>query len=401
MANDEWQVNLAGARTTCPTRLETLNRYIPVSEEWSTHMAQEVDERLIGKLEEIARRRDELTEQLADPAVASDRSRSVSIAREIGRLRRLADPYRIFRKVKDDLDDHHAIIHDSGQDPELRQLAQEEYASLEQRYEKLLDGLKELVVTDQDAAINSLILEIRAGTGGDEAALFARDLYAMYLRYCERKRYKVEVLEQSGSELGGFKEIVLNIKGEGCYLDLKYEGGGHRVQRVPQTEAQGRIHTSAATVAVLPEPDEINIEINWDKDVEEFVSRAGGPGGQNVNKVSSAIRLCHKETGITVSMRDEKSQHKNRAKARRLMLTRLFDHFNQASIAQRADTRKTMIGSGDRNQRIRTYNFPQNRCTDHRINFDLYSLDKIMQGDIDELIEALQTYDKEQRLENL
>jgi len=364
-------------------------------------MAEEVDQRLLAKLEEVARRRDELNEQLADPAVATDGVRSVAISKEVGKLRRLADPYLELRRVRTQLDEHQAIIHDAAQDPELRDLAASEIDDLQQDYEERLEKLKELVVTDEEAAIHAVILEIRAGTGGVEAALFARDLYQMYLRYAERQGYKIEVLDQSGADLGGLKEIVLSLRGEGVYRALGYEGGGHRVQRVPETEAQGRIHTSAATVAVLPEPEEVNIEINWERDVEEFVSRAGGPGGQNVNKVASAIRLVHKETGLTVSMRDEKSQHKNRAKARRLMTTRLYDHIMSQKTAARADARRTMIGSGDRSQRIRTYNFPQNRVTDHRIGLDLYKLDKVMMGDLDELIEALQTYDKEQRLKSL
>ncbi len=364
-------------------------------------MADELDNRLLGKLEEIARHRDDLNEQLSDPEIAGDPNRSIGIAKQIGRLKRLADPYVEFSKVRADLAEHRGIIEDPSQDAELRELAEAELGDLQQRHDVMLEHLKELIVTDDDAAISSVILEIRAGTGGDEAALFARDLYVMYLRFAERKHFKVEVLDQSGSELGGFKEIVLNIKGGGVYRALGYEGGGHRVQRVPETEAQGRIHTSAATVAVLPEPEEVNIDINWEADVEEFVSRAGGPGGQNVNKVSSAIRLVHRDTGITVSMRDEKSQHKNRAKARRLMTTRLYDHIMTAKNAERADARRSMVGSGDRSQRVRTYNFPQNRCSDHRIGLDLYSLDKIMQGDLDALIEALQTHDKEQRLKSL
>ncbi|UCG34013.1 MAG: PCRF domain-containing protein, partial [Phycisphaerales bacterium] len=278
----------------------------------------EVYEGLLRRLEELSHRWDEVTRAMSDPANATSPARLVALSKERGKLSRLVEPYRAYQKVLGEVEESREIARDSAQDAELRELATEELARLEERREELLERLKEAFVTSDDAAIGSIILEIRAGTGGDEAALFARDLYGMYMRYCERNGLKVEVLDASASELGGFKDVVLSIKGPEAYRKLGYESGGHRVQRVPETESQGRIHTSAATVAVLPEPEEVDVKIDWDRDVEEFVSRSGGPGGQNVNKVSSAIRLVHKATGITVSMRDEKSQHKNRAKARRL-----------------------------------------------------------------------------------
>ncbi|MFH1748494.1 MAG: PCRF domain-containing protein, partial [Planctomycetota bacterium] len=282
-------------------------------------------------------------------------------------------------------------------DADLRELAEAELPALQEQRSQLITTLQERLVTGNDAAIRSIILEVRAGTGGDEAALFARELFDMYLAYASRKGFKYEVMSRSESDLGGLKEAIVNITGEEVYLHYRFEGGGHRVQRVPKTEAQGRIHTSAATVAVLPEPEDVEIDIDWDKDVIEHVSRAGGPGGQNVNKVSSAIRLEHPATGITVSMRDEKSQHKNRAKARRILTTRIFDHFASQQRQEFEAERRSMVGSGDRSDRIRTYNFPQDRCTDHRIGKDVFGLERMLvNGGFDEFLNELS--DRELRL---
>ncbi|NLX14916.1 MAG: peptide chain release factor 1 [Phycisphaerales bacterium] len=360
-----------------------------------------IDDPVIRKLEELLARFNFVTESMNRPENAGHPVRIVELSKEHGRLRRIVDPYQEYRKAMASVAESKALLADPTSDAELKTLAEEEVDQGQRKAEELLEGIKKALVSSDDAAIESIILEIRAGTGGDEAALFAGNLYDMYMRYCDHRSFKVEVMDASPSDLGGYREIILNIRGQGVYQHLGYEGGGHRVQRVPDTETQGRIHTSAATVAVLPEPEEVDVQIDWEKDVIEHVSRAGGPGGQNVNKVSSAIKLEHVPTGITVSMRDEKSQHKNRAKARRILVTRIYDQFVQSQRAERDASRKGMIGSGDRSQRVRTYNFPQNRCTDHRINLDLYSLDKIMQGDLDELVAALQEHDYQQRLSNL
>ena len=360
----------------------------------------ETNSALIKKLEELDGRFAELEKQLNDPAITTDSAKLIAISKEQGKLRPTVTNYRSYKKLLSDIAEAKEILNDSETESDMKALAEEELTGLEAQKTQLLEKIKDSLIMADDAVIGSVILEIRAGTGGDEAALFARDLYDMYMRYAEKQRWKVELLDFSANGIGGFREVIFNIKGLGVWTHLGYEGGGHRVQRVPETETQGRVHTSAVTVAVLPEPEELEVDIKPD-DVIEHVSRAGGPGGQSVNKLNSAIKLEHKPTGITVSMRDEKSQHKNRAKAWRLLRSRVYEHHRSIEQAKRDKTRKTMIGSGDRSEKIRTYNYPQNRVTDHRINLSLYNLDRIMAGAMDDLITGLVEYDKKLRLESL
>jgi len=361
---------------------------------------------LIATLASAAERHDQVAGEINDPAVAADPARLIGLTKELARLRRVVEPYRRYIALLRQRDEARAIGDDPAAEDELKQLAAAEASDLAAQADAVLAEVQDQLVLSEDAGIDSALLEIRAGTGGDEAALFAADLLKMYSRYAERRGWAVEVLSASGTDLGGFREVVVNVRGDGAYRRLAHEAGAHRVQRVPKTEAQGRIHTSAATVAVLPEPEDVAVNIDWDADVVEHVSRAGGPGGQNVNKVASAIRLEHLPTGITVSMRDEKSQHKNRAKARRILATRVADQLRAAQAADQAASRKGMIGSGDRSQRIRTYNFPQSRCTDHRLkaaggegaNFNLQT---ILDGQLDALVEALLAQEKARRLAEL
>ncbi len=362
-------------------------------------MAGEKDS-LLAKLDELDARFCQIEEQIAEPAIAGDSAKLIALSKEQGKLKTIVTKYREYKKAIAGIEDAEQVVKDSEVEEDFRDLAKEELRELEGKKNILLEEIRNILVMADEVGVDSVIMEIRAGTGGEEAALFARDLYNMYTKYAEGRRWKVEQLSFSTTERNGFREVIFGVKGEGVWSDLGYEAGGHRVQRVPETESQGRIHTSAATVAVLPEPEEPDIQIE-PGDVVERVSRSSGPGGQSVNKLSSAVKLEHTPTGITVSMQDEKSQHKNRAKAWRILRSRLYEYYQSKERAKRDSQRKTMIGSGDRSQKIRTYNYPQNRLTDHRINLSLYNLEKIMAGDIGEVIEALKEHDREQRLKNL
>lgn len=344
-------------------------------------------------LESKLSRFEQLERDLEDPAVLADSSRLAQTAREHGSLARLAGTYRRFKKLVDQISEAREML--EGDDAEMRELAEAELASLRKQREKLWDDLLGLTLGGEDANRTRCILEIRAGTGGDEAALFARDLYEMYKRHAENKGWKMEVMDASPTELGGFKDLSIAVEGEGVYRELQYESGGHRVQRVPETETQGRVHTSAATVAVLAEPEDVEVVLTPDDyRLDKFC--ASGPGGQHVNKTESAVRLTHLETGIVVQCQDEKSQHKNLAKALRVLKSRIYDHRQQIEQQKRSDERKSLVGSGDRSQRIRTYNYPQNRLTDHRIGLTLYKLDQIMGGDVQPVTDALVEYDRQQ-----
>jgi len=355
---------------------------------------------LITKLTEIEARFDELQKQMENPDIACDSTKLIAMAKEQGKLKGLVAKYRDYKKAVAGAEHAEQLINSSSTEAELKEMAKEELQQLNDRKNKLLAELQDKLLTADDDTIGSVIMEIRAGTGGEEAALFAHDLYTMYTKYATDHGWKVEDLDFSPTDMGGFREIIFGVKGEGVWSQLGYESGCHRVQRVPETEAQGRIHTSAATVAVMPEPEEVDIQINPD-DVVEQVCRSSGPGGQKVNKTSSAIRLEHVPTGITVRMQEEKSQHKNRAKAWRILRGRLYEFYESKRVAEREAKRKTMIGSGDRSEKIRTYNFPQNRVTDHRINLSFYTLDKIIAGEAGELFKALKEHDIQERLKNL
>jgi peptide chain release factor 1 len=344
---------------------------------------------MLHKLEEVADRFREVEGQLSDPRVLADQGRFRALSKEHSDLSAVVAAYHRLCKVRENAAGSQELLKDP--DPEVREMARAELAELEVEQSELEQQIKLLLLPKDPNDTKNVILEIRAGTGGNEAALFAGDLFRMYTRYAERQGWKVEILSAADAEIGGFKEVIALVSGQGVYSQLKFESGTHRVQRVPETEAQGRIHTSACTVAVLPEAEDVEVQID-PTELRIDVYRASGAGGQHVNKTESAVRITHIPTGVVVSCQDEKSQHKNRAKAMKVLQARLLDAMRAELDAKTAADRKSQVGSGDRSERIRTYNFPQGRCTDHRINLTLYRLDAIMQGDLDEVVEALATH---------
>ncbi len=342
---------------------------------------------MFEQIEDIERRLQELEALLSDPSVISNQTEFRRLSREHSDISELVETYRRWRKVSEEISDNREMLSDS----EMREMAEEELQKLEAEQEKLENDIQLLLLPKDPDDDKSVILEIRAGTGGDESALFAGDLFRMYSRYADANRWKVEIISASESERGGFKEIIASVEGEGVYSKLKYESGTHRVQRVPETEAQGRIHTSACTVAIMPEAEDVDIDIN-PADLKIDVYRSSGAGGQHVNTTDSAVRITHIPTGTVVACQEERSQIKNRAKAMKVLKTRILDTIRQAKESKLAAERKQQVGSGDRSERIRTYNFPQGRMTDHRIGLTIYRLESIMSGEIAEITDSLRSH---------
>lgn len=353
---------------------------------------------MFRKLEEVEKKFEDLTQKLTDPSLAKDPNRYKELAKERSGLVDLIETYRLYKKALANIEGNlHVIEHES--DAEMCKMAKDELVLLEQDKTVLEKKIKLLLLPKDPKDDKNILLEVRAGTGGEEAALFASDLFRMYSRYAERKGWKTEILDHSPTGLGGIKEVIALIAGDRVYSSLKYESGVHRVQRVPKTEASGRIHTSACTVAVLPEADEVDIRIE-EKDLRVDVFRASGPGGQGVNRTDSAVRLTHIPTGMVVQCQDERSQHKNKARALKILRSRLLDVEQSRQDNDRAAARRQMVGSGDRSEKVRTYNFPQNRLTDHRIGLTLHNLTAVLDGDLDEVFNALRAHYQAEALMN-
>ena len=353
---------------------------------------------IYSHLKEVEKRFREVEQLLQKPEVSGDPEKLKVQGRIHRELSNIINKYTQLKEAKQKFEEARELLEDS--DPEIAAMAQEEYEEAEQRVTELESEIQVLLLPRDPLDEKNIIIEIRAGTGGEEAALFVADLFRLYSRYAEERKWKIELLSSSETNLGGFKEIIFAVEGDMVYSRMKYESGTHRVQRVPETEASGRLHTSAVTVAVLPEAEEIDVHINPD-DLRVDVFRASGHGGQHVNVTDSAVRITHQPTGLVVSCQDEKSQHKNKAKALKVLRARLYDMEQQKQQDARTEARRKQVGSGDRSERIRTYNFPQNRLSDHRINLTLYSLDRILQGDMEEIIQRLILEEQTQRLKAL
>ena len=354
---------------------------------------------MFKKLDFILEKYEELSMTVSDPDVIANQSLWQTKIKELGEMEPIVKKYQEYKKVQEELASTEEMLNELGSDDEMREMAKEELAELKEKTEKLTEELKIALLPKDPNDDKNVILEVRAGTGGEEAALFGADLLRMYTRYAERKGWKTEIMDMNDTGIGGVKEAVVMIKGKGAYSRLKYESGVHRVQRVPETESSGRIHTSAATVAIMPEVDEVEVEID-PNDVRVDVYRSSGHGGQCVNTTDSAVRLTHIPTGLVVTCQDEKSQLKNKEKAFGVLRARLYDMMQQEQNKEQADARRSQIGSGDRSERIRTYNLPQGRVTDHRIGMTIYKLDSFLDGDIDEIVDALITSDQAEKMKN-
>jgi len=351
---------------------------------------------MLDKLQALEEKYEELTREMSDPDIFNDPQAYNKLAKAHADLGEIVGKYREYRQVLQDLEDAELML-DEPQDEDFAAMLNEEIERLSEAKEKLQGELQVLLLPKDPNDDKNVIVEIRAGTGGEEAALFAGTLFRMYSRYAEDQRWKVNMLSSNATELGGFKEVIFVIEGQGAYSRLKFESGVHRVQRIPATEAGGRIHTSTATVAVLPEAEEVELHID-PNDLKIDVYRSSGPGGQSVNTTDSAVRVTHLPTGLVVACQDEKSQHKNKEKALKILRARLYDQLQEEAEREQAAVRRSQVGTGDRSERIRTYNFPQGRVTDHRINLTLYKLDLVIDGDLDEIIDGLITADQVERL---
>lgn len=355
---------------------------------------------MFDKLEAVQQKYEDLTQMIGDQEIINDQNRWRKLIKEHASLEPIVEKFKVYKSVRENYDEAREILNDRSADEELKEMAKTEIQELEGEVETLEEELKMMLIPKDPNDDKDVIVEIRAGAGGDEAAIFAGDLFRMYTRFAERMGWKVEIMNLSESETGGYKEVVTMIKGNAAYSMMKFESGGHRVQRVPETESQGRIHTSAATVAVLPEVDDVELVID-PNDIRVDVFRASGHGGQSVNTTDSAVRVTHIPTGVVASCQDGKSQLKNKEKALKILKARVLDQMIQKQQSEIAADRKSQVGSGDRSERIRTYNYPQGRITDHRINKTIYKLDAFMDGEIHELIDALRTSEQAEKLKEI